>query len=282
MASVKCWNIEDFHCILANGDSGFVHDILPRMDKASLKKCFMEYSLFERQKVKYVCCDMHGPYIRLAKECFPNATICVDLFHVVRRVADCVNEVRIRLQHKFQNEKNDDAYTLLRNSSKLLTTAKRNQARYWSGRFEKTKARLDCALSVSDDLKAACDALQEFHQMTEEPKFELRRLCISDRLSTYTSCEVPEVRSAANCVKHYRSYIQNSLKYNKSNSTAEGRNRVIKEIKRNSYGQHSFENFRKRILLAFGPTQFINETYTVFGEKRCSFLQLMSLMDFNF
>ena len=58
------------------------------------------------------------------------------------------------------------------------------------------------------------------------------------------------------------------LKYHKSNSVAEGRNRAIKELKRNSYGRHSFENFRKRILMAFGPTRFQEETYTFFGEKR--------------
>ena len=93
---------------------------------------------------------------------------------------------------------------------------------------------------------------------------------MSEWLEKYTSCSIPEVKSAANTVRHYRGYIQNSLKYHKSNSTAEGRNRAIKEIKRNSYGQHSFENFRRRILLAFGPTHFVKKTYTVFDEKRAT------------
>ena len=86
--------------------------------------------------------------------------------------------------------------------------------------------------------------------------------------NNYHHSEVPEISAKIGKLRHYRSYIQNSMKYGKSNSTAEGRNRAIKEIKRNSYGNHSFENFRKRILLAYGPVRFSKETYTIFDEKR--------------
>ena len=137
------WDIVDFHCILADGDSGFVHDILLQMDKTFLKKYFMDYPLHVRQKVKYVCYDMHGPYIGLARECFPSATICIDLFHVVRRVTEGVTQVRIRVQNDLLHDKKEDDYTKLRNASRLLTTAIRNQSRYWNGRFKKTKARLN-------------------------------------------------------------------------------------------------------------------------------------------
>ena len=264
----KRWRTEKFHCILANGDSGFVHDILSSMDKAYLKQYFMAYPLHIRQRVKYVCCDMHGGYISLAKECFPSAVVCLDLFHVVRRVSQGLKEVRIRVQHDLLQSDRKDDYTALKNSSRLLTTAERNQSLYWSRRLEHTKERLRYALSLSPDLQEAYAALQEFYRILEEPEFTLQRAAISDWIRTFTASDVPEVASAANTVKHYRSYIQNSLKYGRSNSVAEGRNRAIKEIKRNAYGHHSFKNFRRRILLAFGPTKFTNDTFTVFAEKR--------------
>ena len=266
--ATKRWQVEKFHCILADGDSGFVHDILPKMNKDFLKPYFMDYPLSERQKVKFVCCDMHGGYITLARECFPCATVCVDPFHVVRRVSDAMDAVRIRVQHKLQEAGKTEDYTFLKNCSRLLRTAERNHQKYWAGNSERNEDRLHRALSLSPDLEEAHEMLQNFLAILAVKEYSLQRLDLGDWIRKYVASIVPEIASAANTVRHYRGYFQNSLKYHKSNSVAEGRNRAIKEIKRNSYGRHSFENFRKRILMAFGPTQVQEETYTVFGEKR--------------
>lgn len=274
------WDTEKFHCILADGDKGYVLDILPRMDKAFLKPYLMGYPLSVRQKVKFCCCDMHGGYISLAKECFPSVSVCVDLFHVVKRLGDAMDSVRIRIQHALQKKaiSLDDgmpgkkealrSYQKLKGSARLLTTAERNQGTYWEGQEEKKKQRLRDILSLSPDLATAYDALQEFHHILDLDMYQLQRAGLTDWIRKYTASTVPEVTSAANTIKHYRSYIQNSMKYGKSNSVAEGRNRAIKEIKRHSYGQHSFDHFRRRILLAYGPVMYTADTYTVFGEKR--------------
>lgn len=259
----KRWKTEKYHWILANGDSGSVHDILPRMDKTSLKEYFMEYPVHVRQQVKYVCCDMHEPYISLAKECFPSVTVCLDLFHVVRRVIQGLTETRIRIQQDLLHGGREHDYKMLKNASRILTTAIRNQEAYWERHMKHNQERLRTVLSFSEDLETAYDALQEFYFILEEKEYLLQRTSLAEWIRKYTASKVPEVVSAANTIRHYRGYIQNSLKYGKSNSVAEGRNRAIKEIKRNSYGQHSFENFRKRILLAFGPLKFDNGTYTI-------------------
>jgi hypothetical protein len=64
--------------------------------------------------------------------------------------------------------------------------------------------------------------------------------------------------------------LQNSWKYGKSNGPCEGLNKKIKDIKRNASGEHSFENFRRRILFACGYSKFVKETYTMFSEKQAS------------
>ena len=231
---------------------------------------FMAYPLCERQKVKFVCCDMHGGYITLARECFPCATVCVDPFHVVRRVSDALDEVRIRVQRELQEAGRSDDYKSLKDCAKILRTAGRNHEKYWAGKAERNEERIRRALSLSSDLEVTYDAYQDFLAILDVNEYSLQRLDLGDWIRKYTASMVPEIAFAANTVRHYRGYFQNSLKYHKSNSVAGGRNRAIKEIKRNSYGRHSFENFRKRILMAFGPTQMQEETYTVFGEKRAS------------
>ena len=96
----KRWDIEKFHCILANGRSGAVVDILPRRDKASLVRYFKSIPLHVRQRVKFCCVDMSGSFISMARDCFPSAQICVDLFHVVKNLNEMVRDVRIRVQHE--------------------------------------------------------------------------------------------------------------------------------------------------------------------------------------
>ncbi|MEI3216207.1 MAG: transposase [Lachnospiraceae bacterium] len=69
-------------------------------------------------------------------------------------------------------------------------------------------------------------------------------------------------------VRHWRGYIQNTWKYNKSNGVCEGYNNRIKVLKRTWYGLHNFESFRKRILLTCGPTQFVTNPAVLFQRNR--------------
>ena len=97
--------------------------------------------------------------------------------------------------------------------------------------------------------------------------YSIQRADLTDWIRKYSASENPDTRRCANTIRHHRTYIQNSWKYKKSNATAEGLNDRIKVLKRNGYGAHSFENFRKRILFSCGYTKFVEETYTIAAEK---------------
>ena len=117
------------------------------------------------------------------------------------------------------------------------------------------------ALALSDDLREAYDALAEFHDILEESAYSLQRCMLTDWLDTYTASSHEGTRRCANTIRHYRSYIQNSWKYGQSNGPCEGLNNKIKILKRNCYGVHDFEHFRRRVLFCCGSTQFVRETY---------------------
>lgn len=69
-------------------------------------------------------------------------------------------------------------------------------------------------------------------------------------------------------VRHWRGYIQNIWKHNKSNGVCESYNNQIKVLKRICYGLHNFDPFRKRILLTCGSTQFVTNPATLFQRNR--------------
>lgn len=264
----KRWLVDKFHCNIVDGDAGCIIDILPGITLDELTPYFFAFDLTQRQNVRFFVCDMHGGFITLAKRCFPNVTVCIDMFHVVNLLNTNVDTIRASLQKKLRESGNDGSYQLLKHSARILKTAAANRHRLWEDRYSSNSQRLEAALQLSPDLREACDALQDFHHILRLDSYALQRAKLNDWLATYASSECPSTRTAANSIRHYRQYIQNSWKYGKSNGPCEGLNKKIKDIKRNASGAHSFTNFRKRILFACGYTKFVQESYTIFAEKR--------------
>lgn len=256
----KKWNHIKFQCSIADGDSGVIIDILPDTTADYLTKFFLAYPVEVRRRVKYFCCDMHNAYPSLAKRCFPDAVICIDLFHVINRLNTAVDEVRRRLQNSFKEQDDETRYECLKHSSYLLKTAASRHEKLWNSSYDRKKARLEAALSVSADMEAAYDMLQEFHLIAETSGYALQRSMLTDWINKFASSEIPEIRSAVRTVQHWRGYIQNSFKLGKSNGPCEGLNNKIKVLKRISFGVHDFESFRKRILLSCGYTHWDTDT----------------------
>lgn len=58
---------------------------------------FMRFSLKARLGVHYIVTDMNAPYFSLVKECFPNAQVIVDRFHIVQHLNRFFDAVRKRV-----------------------------------------------------------------------------------------------------------------------------------------------------------------------------------------
>ena len=59
-----------------------------------------------------------------------------------------------------------------------------------------------------------------------------------------------EMKKALRTILKYRTYIENSMKYEYSNGPIEGINNYIKVLKRVAFGYRSFYHFRNRILIS--------------------------------
>ena len=166
---------------------------------------------------------MHNGYVSTAKEIFPHATICIDMFHVINRLNEAVDAVRRRLQNVYR-ESAPETYELLKHTAYLLKTKESNQVSIWKSHVQDKRNRLQRALDSAPDLKETYEALQRFHQINEMKEYTLQRAELTEWISGCLSSDVPELKSAANTVIHWRTYIQNSWKYNRSNGPCEGLN----------------------------------------------------------
>ena len=162
-----------------------------------------------------------------------------------------------------------DNYLLVKNSQKLLVTSPYNEKAYWNHKDDIRHERLEQISRLSPSITFARDALMEFYDIIHLDEFRDRHDGLTNWLKKYLACDCPPVRQAASSIKIHRKGIENAWRYKKSNSPTEGLNKKIKDVKRMAFGAHSFENFRKRALLACGATTFIHHTYTV-GKEAAS------------
>lgn len=263
--SLKRWDVNYYHCNIADGDAGVIIDILPQIDCRYLAKFFRQYAPEQRSRVKYFCCDMHNGFISVAKTLFPQAHICIDMFHVVKLINSTVDAIRRRLQHEMSDSNNESQYRLLKNSSRsLLINELKQTTPIDNRRLEKLKA----IFTFFPELAEAYDALQNFHSINAEPNFLCQKACLSNWLKLYSESEIPEIETMAKSIRHWRGYIQNTWQYHRSNGTCEGLNNKIKVLKRISFGLHCFDTFRKRTLLTCGYLRLANDPFTIFNEKR--------------
>lgn len=268
----KCWYITRFHCNIVNGDGdkGYVMDILPQISAEYVKTYFRQFAPAERQRVKYFCCDMHNGFISVAREIFPQAHICIDMFHVVKRLNKALTDVRLRLQREMNIQGDLEAYKLLHSSMKTLLLNETSPKNSFAISHPKRKDKMTMLFHRFPELMEAYYAVQDFHILRNEPTPVHKRAALIDWINKYSASSVPEVALLAKRIHHWRFEICNTWQYGKSNSPAEGLNNNIKVLKRVSYGQHDFETFRKRILLCFGPVKLVRKTISISREKASS------------
>ena len=269
------WDVNKYHCNISDGDSGVVIDILPQIREEFLKPYFRKYSPAQRSRVKYFCCDMHNGFISIARALFPNAHICIDMFHVIRRINDTVDEIRMRFQRTVQNSydvQDRQKYFLLKHAARSLLTSEIKQKRLRNPNNARRLEKLNALFSLYPELATAYAVLQDFHYICtlhDEPFLRLQKSSLTEWISHCLDSNIPELVSLGNSIRHWRGYIQNTWQYRRTNSVCEGLNNKIKVLKRVSYGLHSFDTFRKRVLLTCGSIRLADEPFTIFREKRC-------------
>ena len=262
------WYQNKYHCNISDGDSHAVIDILDQISGVYLNRYFRQFPPDQRRQVKYFCCDMSNGFVSMAKKTFPEAKICIDPFHVIRRLNDMVDDVRLRYQRRFQDSGDTESFRKVKGIARLLKTKEFNQKEYWGTRYHDHLQKLRDAFEIALDLLEACEALQFFHEILMSFPYSVQYEDLTEWIQQYTASEVEEIHSAACTIRHWRGYIQNSWKYGKSNGLSEGLNNKIKVLKRVAFGLHSFEAFRKRILLTCGTLKLSQNPLSILAHAR--------------
>ena len=229
---------EKFQAILTDAKKHTLFDILPCRSQTTLMQYLQGFP--NRKEVRYFVMDMNRVYRDLALNYFPNATIVIDKFHVIRYVTWALENVRKRVQKLLHPEKRK----YFKRSRKLLLTHKEKLS-------EENLAALEIILRQSSDLAAAYHLKELFYtfmasRSREEAAKRLHFFVLAAQASQLT-----EFHACLTMLGNWSKYILNAFDCPYTNGYTEGMNHAIKVIKRNAFGYRNFHNFRNRIFLSF-------------------------------
>ena len=185
--------------------------------------------------VRFATCDMSKAYINGIQECFPNAKLTIDKFHVKKLVLDGLDEVRKTEQREHRSKE-------LHNSKKLLMIPETRQSEEQrlrvlelskqypkTGRAFRMVQALD-AVYASSDIEEAKEKLESLYRWLRKSRLE-------------------PMKKSALTLKQYSHEILNIFKSRLTNAVCEGINSLIQAAKRKARGYHTFECFSSMIYL---------------------------------
>lgn len=228
---------QKFQAILTDAASHKLFDILPSRSQVSLMTYFQQFK--NRNQVRYFVMDMNQVYRDIALSYFPNATIVIDRFHVVRYVTWALENIRKRIQKQMHPSKR-----------KYFKRSRRILLAHQSKLSRENLDALEIMLMQSNDLAVAYHLKELFYEfMSSENRIEAGKRLHTFILATQVS-QLNEFKPCLTMLGNWSKYILNSFDCPYNNGYTEGTNNTIKVIKRNAYGYRNFNNFRNRIFLS--------------------------------
>ena len=233
----NCGN-EKYQLHIFDLDTRKTIDIVKSRKYDDLEAYFSSFTLEQRCKVKIVSMDLYSPFKRIIKEKFCHALIVADNFHFTKLVIQALDELRLNLwkntkgieKRYFKNLK----LSLAKDSSKLT---------------EKEAEKLLYAFEISPILKCAYQLKQQFLDIKKLTTYQEKEIAFRKWLDDTESSTINEFKKTVKTLRQWHEYISNSFKLSVSNGPVEGKNNLIKTLKRISFGFRNLTNFKERIIL---------------------------------
>lgn len=213
-------------------------DIVKSRKYDDLENYFSSFSLEQRCRVKVVSMDLYSPFKRIIKDKFYHSTIVADTFHFTKLVMQGLDELRLNLWRNTKGKEKKYFKYLKLTLAKDISKLKKREAE-----------KLLYAFELSPILKYAYQLKQQFLEIKKLFTFEEKEKAFRKWLDDAESSTIKEFKKPLKTLRQWHEYISNSFKLNLSNGPVEGKNNLIKTLKRISFGFRNLTNFKERIIL---------------------------------
>lgn len=231
---------ERFQCILTDPENHRILDILPKRTVSTVQEYLKSFP--NRNEVEYMVMDMNRSFRDIARSFFPQATIVIDRFHVMRYCTWAMDDARRRVQKDLQPE----TRRYFKRSRKLLLAHRGNLS-------EEERCELDRLLRFSESLLQAYALKEAFYSFMNAKSSAEASALLKDWFDAYDRLKLPDFKACYRMLRNWKPYILNSFDIPFSNGFTEGCNNATKVLKRVSFGLPRFDHLRTRIILASEP-----------------------------
>lgn len=211
--------------------------VLPNLSQKELKQELLKVDLKFRKAVKEVCIDMDSFFPAIIKECFPNAKIVIDHFHVIQWGVHLLKESK-----KIFQDVNNEKYRI--NQYLMIPAHKLKKTEY-----QKLKKVFDKVPELKSSWKI-------IHQLRKVYWKDNREDAEKQLKHVIKLCEDSESKYMRDLSKTLNKWYDKILNYYISKSTnayTEGIHNHFERIKRNHFGIRNIERFCKRLLFCTMP-----------------------------
>lgn len=175
--------------------------------------------------IELISVDMSTAYMSGIRKHFPNATVILDKFHIIKMPNDAVDKVRKRTNRDLKK----DGKPYPKWSKYTVLYHKENHD-------EKHKARMEEIRLLNPELARAFDLKEEFCRFFEAADKEAAREWFYDWYNRANLSGIPEMQDVARRLFERLEDMLNWFDHRISNGVAEGMNSVYKRIKAAAYG----------------------------------------------
>ena len=226
----------DYFCVLTDLDRGIVIDMLPDRKMATLIAYFNELGADFCQQITDVCCDNWDAYISAATQCFPNAKIILDRFHVTKQLNEGLDDLRKTLR------KEDKENLNYRGLKWILF-------KQYHTLSDKQLDSLNAAIADHPRLGILYHQREAFHHILDNAQsvqIATEKL-IQWKIDTIKK-GITEFDAFIKMLNTKQELVVNYVTNYLSNAVTEGLNNLIRSIRRVSFGMTNFQNLRWRVL----------------------------------
>lgn len=236
------------HCyltVIVDHDTGRLVWAAPGANKKTLGAFFDALGEEGRARIRLISADGAEWIARLATKRCPNATLCLDPFHVCKWASDALDEVRREVwnearrsgQKALAKELKGARFALWKKPGDLTD---KQQAKL--AFIQQTNSRLYRAYLLKEQLRLV------FHQDSVDEALEL----LDGWLAWACRSRIPAFVKLSRTVRAQREAIKAALEHALSNARVEGVNTRVKLLARVAFGFHTPEALIALAMLALG------------------------------
>ena len=230
--------------VVVDHDSGRLLWAHEGKDKAAFEKFFDELGPERAAQIELASCDASGRYLEVLHSRCPNATICLDPFHVVKWATSALDDVRRVVWNSLRRD----------GQTELASSLKRSRYALWKNPenlTDKQGAKLALIAKVNKPLYRAYlmkEQLREVFKLKGRPGIKLLdKWCAWAQRSRLR----PFVDLAAS-IRAHRGGIVAALEHGLSNARTEAANSKLRLITRLAFGFHSAKPMIAMAMLRLG------------------------------